>query len=104
MAHFFLKKLPMFKSTFFHLLLQKSSMTIDKGRITMNDISLSFFNFGFLIRHRRTPFKQTAQYLQLINVKKCPSGILCWDSNSQHLAHESSPIITKPWHLPYDNL
>ena len=42
-------------------------------------------------------FKQTSlQYLQQINVKKCPSRIWCWDSNSLPLEHESLPITTRP--------
>ena len=29
-------------------------------------------------------------------VKKCPSSIRCWDSNSRPLEHESLPITTRP--------
>ena len=29
-------------------------------------------------------------------MKKCPSSIWCWDSNSWPLEHESPPIITRP--------
>ena len=29
-------------------------------------------------------------------VKKCPSSMRCWDSNSQHFVHESPLIITRP--------
>ena len=28
--------------------------------------------------------------------EKCPSSIQWWDSNSQHVEHESSPITTRP--------
>ena len=42
-------------------------------------------------------FKQTIQYLQQINVKKCPSSTRHWDSNP----HESSPIATRPGLPPY---
>ena len=41
-------------------------------------------------------FKQTIQLLQQINVKKCPSSIRCWDSNSPPLEHKSHPITTRP--------
>ena len=34
-------------------------------------------------------FKYTLQFSQQIQVKKCPSGILCQDSNSRPLEHES---------------
>ena len=37
-------------------------------------------------------FRHTLQFLQQINVKKCPSSIHCQDSNSPPLEHESSPI------------
>ena len=41
-------------------------------------------------------FKHTLQFLQQINVIKCPSSIQCWDSNPQPLEHESPPITTRP--------
>ena len=41
-------------------------------------------------------FKQTLQFLQQINEKKCPSSIQSWDSNQQSLEHESPPITTRP--------
>ena len=47
-------------------------------------------------------FKQTIQYLQQINVKKCPSSMWCRDLNPQLLKHESSPITTRPGLLPND--
>ena len=31
---------------------------------------------------------------------KCPSSKRCWDSNSQTLEHESTPITTRPGILP----
>ena len=40
--------------------------------------------------------KQTIQYLQQINVKKCPFSLWHWDSNPQPLKHESSPTTTRP--------
>ena len=44
-------------------------------------------------------FKQTLQFVQQINVNKCPSSIRCWDSwdsNPRPLEHESPPITTRP--------
>ena len=41
-------------------------------------------------------FKQTIQFLQQINVKKCPSSIRRWDSNPRPLERESPPITTRP--------
>ena len=41
-------------------------------------------------------FKQTIQFLQQINVKKCPSSIRRWDSNPRPLERESTPITTRP--------
>ena len=41
-------------------------------------------------------FKQTLQFLQQINVKKCPSSIRRRDSNPRPFEHESSPITTRP--------
>ena len=41
-------------------------------------------------------FKKTIQFLLQINVKKCPSSIRWWDSNSQPFEHESPSITTRP--------
>ena len=41
-------------------------------------------------------FKHTLQFLQQINVKKCPSSIWCRDWNSRPLEHKSLPITTRP--------
>ena len=41
-------------------------------------------------------FKKTIQFLQQMNVKKCPSNIWRWDSNPQPFEHESSPMTTRP--------
>ena len=46
-------------------------------------------------------FKQTIQFLQQINVKKCPSSKWRWDLNPQPFAHESSLITTKPGLPPH---
>ena len=49
-------------------------------------------------------FKQTLQFLQQINVKKCPSSIQFWDSNSRPWIHESPPITTRPGLPPRDKI
>ena len=41
-------------------------------------------------------FKQTLQFSQQINVKKCSSSIQCWDSNSQPSDYETPPLTTRP--------
>ena len=41
-------------------------------------------------------FSQILQFLQQINVKKCPSSIRCWDSNSQPSENKSPPLTTRP--------
>ena len=40
-------------------------------------------------------FKQTLQFSQQINVKKCPSSIQSWDSNSQPYDYESPHLTVK---------
>ena len=47
-------------------------------------------------------FNQISQFLQQINVNKCPYSIRCRDSNSRPLKHESPPITTRP-RLPPGN-
>ena len=49
--------------------------------------SVSFI-FG-LFQPNNTNFKQN-------NVKKCPSSIQCWDSNSWPPEYESTPLTTRP--------
>ena len=49
-------------------------------------------------------FKQTLQFLQQINVKKCPSSIRRWDSNSQPCDYESPPLTTRPGLPPSSSL
>ena len=46
-------------------------------------------------------FKTTLQFLQQINLKKCPSSIWCWDLNPQPSEHESPPRTTRPG-LPHN--
>ena len=46
--------------------------------------------------HLFSSFKQTLQFLQQINMKKCPSSIWCQDQNPRPLEYESPPIITRP--------
>ena len=41
-------------------------------------------------------FKHTLQFLQQINVKKCPFSIQCQHSYSRPLEHKSPPIATRP--------
>ena len=41
-------------------------------------------------------FQTNNEFLQQINLKKCPSCGRRWDSNLQPLKHESSPITTRP--------
>ena len=41
-------------------------------------------------------FKHTLQFLQQINVKKCPSSMRCRNLNSRPLEHESPTITTSP--------
>ena len=45
-------------------------------------------------------FKQILQIFTTIICKKCPSSILCQDSNPQPLEHESPPITTRPGPRP----
>ena len=40
--------------------------------------------------------KHKLQFLQQINVRKCPFCIWCHDLNSQPLEHETPPITTRP--------
>ena len=41
-------------------------------------------------------YKHKLQFLQQINVKKCPSSKQCWDSNPRPLEHTSPPLNTRP--------
>ena len=49
-------------------------------------------------------FKQALQFLQLINVKKCPSSIQCWNLNPKPLGQKSPPITTRPGIPPFSSL
>ena len=53
-------------------------------------------SFSFIFGH----FEQTIQFLQQINVKKCPSSKWRWDLNPQPFQHELSTITTRPGLLP----
>ena len=55
-----------------------------------------FFIYFCILKPTITNFK-TNKY-----VKKCPSSVRCWDSNSQPLDHESPLITTRPG-LPPNN-
>ena len=77
--------------------------------ITISNQALCKFSYGvFLKKWANTclffiyfrPFKHTLQFLQQINVKKCPSSIRCRDLNSQLLECESPPLTTRPGLLP----
>ena len=47
--------------------------------------------------HLLSSFSNTSQiFTTNRNVKKCPTCIQCWVSNSQPLEHESPPITTRP--------
>ena len=79
---------PPFKKS--HVLLWRNVDQIDKN----NDISYRT-NPGLFFVYFRL-FKQTLQFLQQMNVKKCPSSIRRWDLNPQPFEHESPPITTRP--------
>ena len=49
-------------------------------------------------------FKQTLQFLQQINVEKCPSSIRRQDLNSQLSDNESAPLTTRPGLPPLEPL
>ena len=74
---------------------KQTNATLDE----MCSIYLLFFqkwaNPGLFLIYFRL-FKHTLQFLQQINVKKCPSSMRCRYSNSQPLVHESPPITTRP--------
>ena len=54
---------------------------------------------GLFFVHFRL-FKQPLQFLQQLNVKKCPSSLRCLDSNSQSSEHKFPPLTTRPGLLP----
>ena len=59
-------------------------------------IQASFsFIFAFSIKHYNFYNKC---------VKKCPSSIWYWDSNSLHSKHESPPITTRSWLPPIHSI
>ena len=57
---------------------------------------LNWANSGLFFVLFSVFFKQTLQFLQQINVKKCPSSLRRRDSNPRPFEHESSPITTRP--------
>ena len=69
----------------------------------MSGLDLMFFLKNGLFSFIFGLFKQALQFLQQIFVKKCPSSILCQNSNKRLLEHESLPITTRPG-LPPDRL
>ena len=69
----------------------------------------SFYWGQFFLKNGPTPAsfsfiycfsKHTLQFLQQLNVKKCPSSIWCRDSNSRPLELEPHPITNGPGLLP----
>ena len=76
--------------------LLKTESTSWSSDVIGSSFSHSFLlNFLYLFIYFRH-FEQTLQVLQRIDVKHCPSSILCRDTNSRPLAHESPPITTRP--------
>ena len=77
---------------------------LPQPQINWFSVALTFFkkwaNPGLFL-YLFLSFQTTLQILQHINEKKCPSSILCWDSNSQPLEHESPPITTRPGLPPH---
>ena len=64
-------------------------MSIGKKPFLKGPFPASFFVYFRL-------FKQTLEFVQQINVIKCPSSIWCWDSNPRPSEHVSIPISTRP--------
>ena len=79
------------------MLLVKLSLTNDKTVIVKMGPIPASFSFIFVFSDTRYNFT-TNSY-----VKKCPSSIWCWYSNSQPLEHEPPPITTRPG-LPAQNV
>ena len=46
--------------------------------------------------------KHNLQFLQQLNVKKCPSSKWCWDLNPHTTEQESSPLTPRPGQPPND--
>ena len=85
--------------TSLHLLLQEFSTDQNLLKVSRQMPHHIFFkrwaNPGlFFVNFRH--FKQSKQFLQQTNVKKCPSSSQHRDSNSKPLKHELSPITTRP--------
>ena len=60
---------------------------------------LYFFEWaisGLFLFYFHLFYKQTMQFLQQINVNKCPSSLWYQDLNTQPLEHESPPITPRP--------
>ena len=54
--------------------------------------------------HLFSSFQTNITILQQIYVIKCPSGIQCWDLNSQPPVNESPPIPAKPGLLSWRDI
>ena len=70
-------------------------VAIDEHKVHLIIVFLKWANRGLFFIYFCL-FKHTLQFLQQINVKKCPSSIWCRESISQHLEHEYPPITTRP--------
>ena len=64
--------------------------TTDRKFFLKNGPTSASFSFIFGL------FKQTIEFLQQINVKKCIQYMTHRDSNPRPLEHESSPLTTTP--------
>ena len=76
---------------FIQTILRLQFLVCDKGNVFFkkNWPSPAYFLFFRL-------FNQTLQFYTTNKCEKCQSSIQCWDSNPQHLEHESPPITTRP--------
>ena len=64
------------------------------------DFFFKWANPGLFFIHFRLFNTQITKFSTNRYVKKCPSSLWCWDSNSRLLEHESPPITTRSGLLP----
>ena len=85
--------LPNFIKCSVHFFTENYDEKLYTWKVTEKEFKITFFRWAnpglFFIYFRL--FKQTLQFLQQINVKKCPSSIRRQDSNSQPSDCESPP-------------
>ena len=85
-------------------IIQKNARNGSFKRNRKKEITRSFLNgptpasFPFIVGL----FKQSIQFVQQINLKKCPSSIWRRNSNPWPFEHELSPITTRPGLPPYN--